>query len=190
VGFVAAMSKKKKKKQTSTRGDDVDKNLISLERDQKIIARVYEIGDPLCRADGIELVCVEYQREPRGRVLRLYLDKPGGVTLDDCASISRQIGDILDVTLDEAGAYNLEVSSPGPNRPIGKKKDFIKYRGNVVDIRTAQPFSGRKKFKGILEGMTGDSIHLRINDTALAIPYALVTRARLVNYTEKTDVNN
>ncbi|WP_373501502.1 ribosome maturation factor RimP [Desulfococcus sp.] len=159
------------------------------EKERRIIARVYELGEPLCEADGMELVCVEYQREPHGRVLRLYLDKPGGVTLGDCASFSRQIGDLLDVALDEAGAYSLEVSSPGPNRPLGKKRDFVRYQGNSVEIRTSQALGGRKKFKGILEGMSEDTVHLRMNNTALAIPYALIVRARLVNYTEKTDVN-
>jgi ribosome maturation factor RimP len=183
------MSKKKTKRQAPMRGGSTDAPDISLEKERQIIARVYELGEPLCDAEGIELICVEYQREPRGRVLRLFLDKPGGVTLDDCAAISRQIGDILDVTLDEAGAYNLEVSSPGRNRPLGRKRDFIKYRGNPVEIRTERPVNGKKKFKGILEGMTDDRIHLRVNDATLAIPCALVTRARLVNYTEKTDVN-
>jgi ribosome maturation factor RimP len=181
--------KNKKAKKTSVRGNAADTPPMSLEKERRIIAQVYALGEPLCESDGMELVCVEYQREPRGRILRLYLDKPGGVTLADCASISRQIGDLLDVTLDEAGAYSLEVSSPGPNRPLGKKRDFVKYQGNLAEIRTSQPINGKKKFKGIMEGMSDDTVNLRMNDTSLAIPHVLITRARLVNYTEKTDVN-
>lgn len=151
------------------------------EKERRIISRVYELGEPLCEAEGMELVCVEYQREPHGRVLRLYLDKPGGVTLNDCASFSRQIGDILDVALDDAGAYSLEVSSPGPNRPLGKRRDFIKYQGNTVEIRVSQELDGKKKFKGILEGMSEDTVHLRTKNATLAIPYERIVRARLVN---------
>lgn len=181
--------KKKKTKKSPAQGNAADTQSISHEKERRIIAQVYELGEPLCESDGMELVCVEYQREPRGRILRLYLDKPGGVTLDDCAAISRQMGDLLDVTLDEVGAYSLEVSSPGPNRPLGKQQDFVKYQGNLAEIRTSQPINGKKKFKGILEGMSDDTVSLRINDNVLMIPYALITRARLVNYTEKTDVN-
>jgi len=162
---------------------------MSHEKERRIVARVYALGEPLCESEGIELVCVEYQREPRGRILRLYIDKPGGVTLDDCAAVSRQLGDLLDAALEEIGAYSLEVSSPGPHRPLGKALDFEKYRGNTAEIRTTLPINGKKKFKGVLEGMSGDTVSLRMNNAALAIPYELIARARLVNYTEKTDVN-
>lgn len=181
--------KKKKAKKSPAQGNAADTQSISREKERRIIAQVYELGEPLCESDGMELVCVEYQREPRGRILRLYLDKPGGVTLDDCAAISRQMGDLLDVSIDEVGAYSLEVSSPGPSRPLGKQQDFVKYQGNLAEIRTSQPINGKKKFKGILEGMSDDTVSLRINDNVLMIPYALITRARLVNYTEKTNVN-
>lgn len=184
-----AKGKKKTVQKASVRENTADTPMMSLEKERRIINQVYALGEPLCESDGMELVCVEYQRESRGRTLRLYLDKPGGVTLDDCASISRQISDLLDVTLDDASAYSLEVSSPGPNRPLGKKRDFNRYQGNLAEIRTSQPINGKKKFKGILEGMSDDRVNLRANDTALAIPYELITRARLVDYTEKTDVN-
>ena len=61
-----------------------------------------------------------------------------------------------------------------PNRPLGKKQDFVRYQGNAVEIRTYQELGGKKKFKGILEGMSEDTVHLRMKDTALAIPHALI----------------
>jgi len=170
--------------------DGADTPPLSNEKERRVIAQVYALGEPLCESDGLELVCVEYHREPRGRVLRLYIDKPGGVTLDDCVSVSRQIGDLLDVSLDTIGAYSLEVSSPGPNRPLGRRRDFVKYQGNTAEIRTSQPINGKKRFKGKLDGMSDDdTVNLRMNDAVAAIPHALISRARLVNYTEKTDVN-
>ena len=77
---------------------------------------------PVCEAAGMELVLAEFRREPAGRILRLFIDRPGGVTLGDCAHISRQVADLLDVSMEGIGPYSLEVSSPGINRPLVKKK--------------------------------------------------------------------
>ncbi|AQV02406.1 ribosome maturation factor RimP [Desulfococcus multivorans] len=182
-------SKRKALKKAPPQRSAADAPPMSHEKERRIVARVYALGEPLCESEGIELVCVEYQRESRGRILRLYIDKPGGVTLDDCAAVSRQLGDLLDVALEEIGTYSLEVSSPGQHRPLGKLLDFEKYRGNTAEIRTTLPINGKKKFKGVLEGVSDDTISLRTNSDSLAIPYGLIARARLVNYTEKTDVN-
>ena len=82
----------------------------------EVIALVNTLAEPLCKNEGMELVHVEYQREAAGWVLRLYIDQPGGVRLEDCSRVSRQLGDLLDVTVENIGPYNLEVSSPGINR--------------------------------------------------------------------------
>ena len=149
--------------------------------EQKILMRAKELLEPMCEAEGVELVHAEYQREARGRILRLYIDRPGGVTLDDCVGISRQSGDLLDVYLDDMGPYRLEVSSPGPNRPLGKRIDYDKFKGNSVKIVTTQPINGQKNFKGILLGISDGMVALSIDDRTVTIPYSEIMRARLHN---------
>ena len=143
--------------------------------------------EPLCDGEGVELVHIEYQREMGGRVLRLYIDRPGGVTLDDCVNISRQSGDLLDVHIENIGPYSLEVSSPGPDRPLGKKEDFVKFKGKKARIKTVHAFEGRKKFKGVLLGTSGEAVQLLVNDQTVSIPLEKIARARLVDYRPDPD---
>jgi ribosome maturation factor RimP len=148
---------------------------------EKIIAQVKDLIEPLCEAEGMEIVHFEYQREAGGKILRLYIDRPGGVTLDDCVHISRQSGDLLDVYFENTGPYSLEVSSPGPNRPLGKKLDFERFKGNRVNIKTAQPVDGKQKFKGVLMGISEEIVKLSVDDKTVAIPYQEITMARLAD---------
>lgn len=147
-----------------------------------IITQVWTVAERLCEGEGIELVHVEYQREAAGRILRLYIDRPGGVTLNDCANISRQLGDLLDIDLENIGPYNLEVSSPGKDRPIGKIGDYERFKGNVARIKTIKPIGGQKNFKGILSGISDGAVTLVMGDKSVAIPFEEITRARLVDY--------
>jgi ribosome maturation factor RimP len=142
-----------------------------------VIGRVWQMAEPLCRGEGVELVCVEYGREQGGRTLRIYLDKAGGITLDDCARISRQLSDILDVGLETAGTYRLEVSSPGIPRPLGKMDDFIRFSGERVKIRTTEPIDGQKNFSGILTGVNGSTVHLEVDNRPVAIAFADIAKA-------------
>ena len=91
--------------------------------EKAIIEQIESLVGPLCDSESLELVHIEYQREAGGRVLRLYIDRPAGVTIDDCVNVSRQLNDLLDVNLDDMGPYTLEVTSPGPERPLSKLKD-------------------------------------------------------------------
>jgi ribosome maturation factor RimP len=144
-----------------------------------VIARTEELAAPLCSSEGMELVHVEFQREPVGWVLRIYVDKSGGVTLDDCARVSRQLGDILDVGLEEIWPYHLEVSSPGEHRPLGKLHDFERFQGRRAVIKTREPILGQKKFKGILGETNGETIHLQLEDKTVTIPFKGIVKARL-----------
>jgi ribosome maturation factor RimP len=145
-----------------------------------IVAQVWRLAEPLCQSEGVELVHVEFYREPSGRILRLYLDKPGGVTLDDCAMVSRQLSDILDAALDTQGAYRMEVSSPGLRRPLGKQSDFERFRGSPVKIRTIEPIDGRKNFTGTLNGVTGATVQLVVEDNkTVDIMFADIVKAHL-----------
>ncbi|MBT8369821.1 MAG: ribosome maturation factor RimP [Deltaproteobacteria bacterium] len=147
--------------------------------EQKIVDRVRSLAQPLCDSEGLELVQVEFQRESNGRILRLYIDKPDGIILSDCVGVSRQMGDILDVHLEGIGPYNLEVTSPGPERPLAKKKDFEKFKGNRAKIKTSRPRDGQKNFIGVLLGISGEQVSLQIGEQIIAIPYEDISKARL-----------
>jgi ribosome maturation factor RimP len=174
----------KKFKKNKTQKPGFQKSTFSVESRIKIAARVKDLAEPLCESEGVELVYVEYQPEAAGMVLRLYIDKPEGLTVDDCISISRQLGDILDVNFEDSGTYSLEVSSPGPDRPLWKKDDFNRFKGNVARVRTCRPFDGRKNFKGILLGISDETVKLVVDNKNVAIPFKEIERARLVNYGE------
>ena len=153
----------------------------SPENINKMIARTIDLLDPLCEAEGMELVHIECQREAGGRILRLYIDKPGGVTLDDCIHISRQSSDMIDVYLEDTGPFNLEVSSPGQNRPLGRKRDFDRFKGNRVNIRTTSSIGGKKKINGVLLGISEDLVKVFIDDQIVDISYNEIAKARLVD---------
>ena len=151
-----------------------------LENRSHLIARVQEIAKALCDDKGIELVYIEYVREPGGRKLRLYIDKPGGVKLDDCAGVSRELSDLLDINLtDDFGAYNLEVSSPGSDRPLVKPADFERFKDSQVKIRTNSVIDGQKNFTGTLMASSPGFINLKVNGKVVQIPLPEIARARL-----------
>ena len=144
-----------------------------------IIEKVKAVAEPLCLAENFELVHLELVGSNRETIVRVYLDKPGGITLDDCVYISRQLGDLIEVHVDELGSYRLEVSSPGPNRPLNKKEDFIRFKGERVKIETMQPVKDRKKFTGILEMINDDSILVNVDGDSIEISDQLISRACL-----------
>ncbi|MCJ8501149.1 ribosome maturation factor RimP [Desulfatitalea alkaliphila] len=145
-----------------------------------VIPQVWRLAEPLCRAEGMELVHVAFQREPGGRTLRLYLDKPGGVTLGDCATVSRQLSDLLDVGLALEGAYRLEVSSPGEQRPLGRLSDFERFQGCRARVRIARPINGRKNFTGTLQGVRGPAIQMVVDNQVVDIVFAEIVKAHLI----------
>ena len=147
----------------------------------KIVAQARDLIESLCETEGLELVHIEYQREAGGRILRLFIDRPGGVTLGDCMHINRQSSDLLDVYLENTGQYSLEVSSPGPNRPLGKKLDFDRFKGSSVKIRTAQPVEGQKNFKGVLMGISEEIVKISVDGKTACIPYQEIIMARLAD---------
>ena len=140
------MKLKRKKKYSPHRGTPKARAKLTAERRAGFIAAVEGMALPVCAAEGLELVHVEYLREADGRKLRLYIDKPGGIGLDDCVRVTRHLSDLLDVELEENyGPYNLEVSSPGPDRPLVKPADFERFKGNTAKIRTTPGHRRAKK---------------------------------------------
>jgi len=164
-----------KKRKTETK-------LISPMTREEIMVKVKDFAYPLCNSKGLELIHAEYQRETGGIVIRLYIEKQGGITLNDCTWVSRQLSDILDVNLNTGWPYSLEVSSPGANRPLGKPEDFEKFKGNMATISTFVPLEGQKKFKGVLLGYNDGFVNIIVNDKTVAIPYKEITKAQLFNY--------
>ena len=124
------------------------------------IARVWELAAPLVENEGLELVDIELRHEGSrgGRVLRLYLDKAGGPTVDDLSRVSRQLSELLDSREVVAGTYTLEVSSPGINRPLKRPEHFARFIGKRVRIRTRDLIGGRRSFLGILQEVAGERI--------------------------------
>ncbi len=114
----------------------------------QIANKVAEMAGPSAEAEGLDLVHVEFRRESTGWVLRLYIDREGGVNLDDCARLSRHVGVVLEESDFIDSPYNLEVSSPGLNRPLFCREDYIRFRGRRVRIRLKKPMEGRRRFVG------------------------------------------
>ncbi len=123
------------------------------------------------------MVDVEFRRESRGMVLRLYLDREGGVSLDDLSRVSRQLGDLLDVHDTVPGPYTLEVSSPGINRRLRRPDHFRRYLGKRVRVRTAGPIEGRRGFVGTLQSVEADGIVLAEAGQSHAIRFADIAQA-------------
>ena len=123
-----------------------------------------EILLPIIEKNGFELVDVEYVREGGSWYLRAYIDKPGGINVDDCETVSRELSDILDEKdfIDEA--YILEVSSPGLGRPLKKEKDFKRSLGEEVEIRTYRMVDKKKEFTGILKAYDKDTVTIGMED--------------------------
>ncbi len=129
---------------------------------------------------GFELVDVEFLSEHGRWVLRVYADKEGGITLDDCVSISREIGYLLDVEDMVRQRYVLEVSSPGLNRPLKKKKDYMKAIGKKVKIRISSPINGRRRFTGYLKKFQGKTVYLETDHNLVGLPFEDIEKASLV----------
>ncbi len=177
----AGKRKKKGSKRSRPDPETQASQPITPEVQRRIVALVFDLAETLCEAESMELVHVEFNREPRGRILRLYIDRPGGVTLDDCVDVSRQLGDLLDVHLEESGAYHLEVSSPGPERPLGRPADFDRFSGRRAKLRLAEPIDGRRNFQGELLGYRDGRVRLKTGEEIRAFPLDDILRARLVN---------
>ena len=135
---------------------------------------------------GFELVNAELTGFARRPTLRVYIDGPQGVKIDDCAAVSRQLSAILDVENPLPGAYTLEVSSPGLDRPLVKLDDFRRFVGETVKIRLRQPVVGRKNFTGRLMGVAGEQLMLEGGEATggvkeqFLLEFADIDRARLV----------
>lgn len=157
-------------------------------------ARIESVVDPVCRAHGVELVQVALVTEHGQAVLRIVIDRPGsergpgaGVSLADCQGVSRDLGPALDVHDDLVpGAYRLEVSSPGLDRPLVKLRDFERFAGREVKVQTRAPIPDgrggeRRNFRGQLLGVDGGKVRIEVDGGELQLPHTEITRANVVH---------
>ncbi|MCI8505167.1 MAG: ribosome maturation factor RimP [Lachnospiraceae bacterium] len=133
-------------------------------RREDIEKRTEELVLPILAAHEFELVDVEFVKEGGNLYLRAYIDKPGGIAVDDCETVSRALSDLLDREDYIADSYILEVSSPGLGRPLKKEKDFVRSMGEEVEVRLYRPKDHRKEFQGVLSGYDGMSVTIETEE--------------------------
>lgn len=149
---------------------------------QGIVDRVRTLAEPIAAHAGMELVDVEFLRQGGRWVLRIFLDKPGGISLDDCQAISRQVEKLLDVEDFIEPAYVLEVSSPGIERPLRTPAHFERFAGRMVEVKTFAPIGEppRKNYRGRLLGIDRDQVvSVEIDGVTHRIPLDQVAKANL-----------
>ena len=134
---------------------------------------------PIIEANNFELVDVEYVKEAGNWYLRVYVDKEGGIAVDDCEVVSRALSDKLDVDDFIEDSYILEVSSPGLGRPLKKEKDYIRSIGKEVDIHLYKSIEKQKEFTGVLKSYTKEEIVLQIEDTDVTFDRTNIALIRL-----------
>ena len=145
-----------------------------------LLDQIEQIAAPVLAEHGAELVDVIFAHEQGQWVLRFFLDKEGGITLDDCARISDHLGQNLDAADIIRQAYTLEVSSPGINRVLKKESDYQRFLGERVDITMYAPLNGRRHFRGTLQSVNSGVVLVQeAPDLSHALPLADVAKARL-----------
>ena len=145
-----------------------------------MISRLEELIQPLVESQGADLVELQYGMPRRGRgILRLFVDRSGGITIAELTRISRVVGELLDVHDMIPGSYTLEVSSPGLTRALKKPEDYQRYVGRLVRVTTRSPWEGRQVHSGILQGLQDDQVRLKEGEREICIPFSEIARARL-----------
>ena len=135
---------------------------------------------PVIESMGYELVGVEFHGGEHHGTLRVYIDQGQGITVDDCAAVSRQISALLDVEDPIQQAYDLEVSSPGINRPLFYSADYARFSGQKAKIKLAVALNGRRNFSGILQGIENDVVRIDVDNEIFELPFHDIARANLI----------
>jgi ribosome maturation factor RimP len=147
---------------------------------KRVSESLLKIVEPAVTGLGYELVGVEYHPQPRNGLLRVYIDQPEGITVDDCERVSHQLSGVLDVEDPIRGHYTLEVSSPGLDRPLFTVEQFERFAGNRVRIRLSAPLAGRRNFSGRLCGVENDNVVVEVDGDETRLPLDSIEQARLV----------
>lgn len=146
---------------------------------REVVRRAWSELEPHLVEQGFELVELEFVGRAGRGVLRLYVDRSGGVSIDDCVAVSQLLNPVLDAAEFISDSYVLEVSSPGTDRPLRKPKDFERFAGEAIALKSALPVNGRKKFKGVLRGVIDGAVSVECDGQTYAIALENVQRANL-----------
>jgi len=144
------------------------------------VQSVQELIEPAVTALGFELWGVQMLSQGKHSTLRVFIDGPNGINVEDCAAVSHQVSGILDVEDPINGQYTLEVSSPGIERPLFTLEQYQRYIGEEISVRLRVPFEGRRKFAGLLTAIEADDIVLRVDDEEYLLPFDTIDRANIV----------
>lgn len=147
---------------------------------KKVEEIVEELVLPITSKHQFELVDIEFKKEGSNWYLRVYIDKPEGIALNDCELVSEGLSDILDQVDPIEQSYILEVSSPGIDRPLKRSEDFERFKDHKIEIKLYAPYKGKKKYIGNLKGLINDNIHIEGNDgERIEIPLKSTASVRL-----------
>ncbi|MCH7881573.1 MAG: ribosome maturation factor RimP [Proteobacteria bacterium] len=137
--------------------------------------------EPVIRSMGYELVGIEISGGSQHSTLRVYIDREEGVNVEDCAAISHQISGILDVEEPFQQAFDLEISSPGVDRPLFNQEDYERFTGRMAKIRMAVPLDGRRNFKGELQGISQSRyVKIKVDNEGYELPLSDIAKANLI----------
>jgi len=145
------------------------------------VQNLTQLFEPVIQSMGYELVGIEFSGRGQHDTLRVYIDRETGVSVDDCAAISHQISGILDVEEPIKQAYDLEISSPGVDRPLFNQEDYVRFTGRMAKIRMTVALDGRRNFKGELQGVTHSGyLKIRVDDEVYELALSDIAKANLV----------
>lgn len=136
--------------------------------------------EPIVEGLGYECVGIEYNPHPRNGLLRIYIDKQGGILVEDCTKVSHQLSGVLDVEDPIQGNYQLEISSPGEDRPFFKLSQFESFIGSTVKVGLFKTIENRKKITGVIQKVENESVFLQEDGHIFEIPFQAMSKARLV----------
>jgi ribosome maturation factor RimP len=136
--------------------------------------------EPIVEGLGYECVGIDYNPHQHNALLRIYIDNEKGILMEDCTKVSHQISGIMDVEDPITANYQLEVSSPGDNRPFFKLIQFERFIGSTVDINLFSPIEKRRKIRGLIQKVEGDTLFLQDQNQQFEIPFTALSKARLV----------
>ena len=142
---------------------------------------IWSLIEPVVEGLGYEVVDIEYRPHPTNGLLRIYIDGPNGIQLEDCQAVSHQISSLLDVEDPIPGQFNLEISSPGMDRPLRKVADFERFTGEVIKVKLTVPtLEGQRNFTGTLKGIKNEEVILEMDGETHYLPLDTIDKARIV----------
>lgn len=144
------------------------------------LQKIRTLVEPIVSQLGYELLEARFLTEQGRPLLRISIDREGGIQVGDCQRVSREIETVLEVEEMVGLPYHLEVSSPGFDRPLVKETDFVRYVGKIASIKTREPIDGRRNYKGLLQGVEEGRVLMMIDGKEFKIPVGLIERAHLV----------